>query len=247
MGTTDGTNDRALRAGNAWRRLVHLLPPRGEVVSPEVPNDLYQAHLSLYLFAASFARGRAAVDLACGTGYGCARLLAGGASRVVGIEGDPWCRRYARRRFGRLGIDVRAGRPEELPADLPAIGLAVAVGALPRAADPDRALAEVASRLAPDGLLVASLPPILDGQALAAYQARWSDRAARYLWDWEEALRGHFAALRLFRHLPPPGRQPDFADPRPSALRAEEFRFEELPLAEIYDVGSLGAVFVAGL
>jgi len=66
-------DQRAQRARNAWRRLVHLLPPRGEVVSPEVPNDLYQAHLSLYLFAASFARGRAAVDLACGTGYGCAR------------------------------------------------------------------------------------------------------------------------------------------------------------------------------
>ncbi len=258
MGTVDGTSDRAgIRAGNhvgtqiprarnAWRRLVHLLPPSGEVVSPEVPNDLYQAHLSLYLFAASFARGRAAVDLACGTGYGSARLLAAGASRVVGIEADPWRRRYARRRFGRAGVDFRAGEPGELPADLAPVDLAVAIGALPRAADPDRALAGIASRLAPGGLLVASLPPILDGQALAAHQARKDEPSAMYLWDWEERLRERFAALRLFRHLPPPGRQPDFADPRPSTLAAEAFRCEEIPLAEIYDVGSLGAVFVAG-
>src|SRR5262245_49522832 len=109
-----GRDHQGQRVRNAWRRLVHLLPPSGEGVSPEVPNDLYQAHLSLYLFAASFARGRAVVDLACGTGYGCARLAAAGASEVVGIEADPWCRLYARRRFGHLEIDVRAGAPGEL-------------------------------------------------------------------------------------------------------------------------------------
>jgi SAM-dependent methyltransferase len=244
-----GTSERALRARNAWRRLRCGLPPSGEIVSPEVANDLYQAHLSLYVFAGTLARGRRVVDLACGTGYGCARMLADGASRVAGIEADPWCRRYARRRFGGSGVAFRAGEVGELPADLGEVDLAVAIGALPRAADPDRALAAVAERLAPGGALLASLPPILDGQTLALHQGRAGrrERSAMYLWDWEGKLRARFATLRLFRHLPPPGRQPDFADPRPSALRAEDFPCEEIPLAEIYDVGSMGAVFVAGV
>ncbi len=247
--TKRGPSHRSIRAQNAWRRLASGLPPSGGVVSPEVPNDLYQAHLSLYLFAAGLARGKRVVDIACGTGYGCARLLAEGAAAVAGIERDGRSRRYARRKFGRAGIDFRAGQagdgPPELPEDLGPIDLVVAFGELPRVEDPDRLLAAIAGRLAPGGALLTSLPPILDGQALALHQARPRERSAMYLWDWEEKLHARFATLRLFRHLPPPGRQPDFADPRPSALRAEDFRCEEIPLAEIYDVGSMGALFLA--
>jgi SAM-dependent methyltransferase len=123
--------------------------------------------------------------------------------------------------------------------------LVVAIGALPRVAYAGRALAEIVRHLKPGGALLASLPPILDGQSLAFHQSLRGEPSSRYLWDWEETLREHFATLRLFRHLPPPGRQPDFTDPRPSTLRAEDFRCEELPLAEIYDVGSLGALFLA--
>jgi SAM-dependent methyltransferase len=246
-----GSSDRALRVRNAWRRLASGLPPSGEVVSPEVPNDLFQAHLSLYVFAGGLARGKTVLDLACGTGYGCARLRADGAARVLGVERDPWSRRYARRRFGGRGISFHAGEPGELAPALPdflrELDLVVAIGALPRVDDPDRVLAEVARRLAPGGALLASLPPILDGQTLALHQARPGERSSMYLWDWEEKLRDRFATLRLFRHLPPPGRRPDFADPRPSTLRAEDFRCEEIPLAEIYDVGSMGAVFLAGV
>jgi len=249
-GAKDGTNDRALRARNAWRRLASGLPPSGEIVSPEVPNDLYQAHLSLYVFAGGLARGKTVLDVACGTGYGCARLIAGGAARVVGIERDPWSLRYARRRLGRHGLTFLAGEPGELSGDLAddlgTFDLVVAMGALPRVDDPDRALSGIARHLAPGGSLLAALPPILDGQTLALHQARPRERSSRYLWDWEETLRERFPSLRLFRHLPPPGSLPDFADPRPSILRAEDFRFEELPLSEIYDLGSLGAVFVAG-
>jgi len=46
---------RALhKALNAFRRWRAGLPPRGGV-SPEVRNDLYQALLAVYVFAARFA------------------------------------------------------------------------------------------------------------------------------------------------------------------------------------------------
>jgi len=232
------------RAGNAWRRVRSGLPAAGGALSPEVPNDLYQAHLSIYHFSAGLARGKRVLDLACGTGYGSARLLAGGAGAVTGVESDARLLRYAERRHGAPGISFVRGDPAALPAGLGAFDLAVAVGALPRLGDPGRALAGIAEHLAAGGALVASLPPILDGQALALHRALPRARSSLYLWDWESLLGERFRSLRLFRHLPPPGRLPDLAAAGPSTLAPEDFRFEELPLAEIYDVGSLTAIFV---
>lgn len=241
-----------LRAGNALRRLASGLPASGETVSPEVPDDLFQAHRSLYLFAARFAQGKRVLDLGCGTGYGAPELRAGGAASVVGIDRDPRLVRYATRRFGRqAGVEFRAADPEALPAGLaPGPGhpgtfeLILALGLLPRLADPGRALDDLRERLAPGGVLVVSLPPILDGQTLDIHRARPGERSSTYLWDWESELAARFATLRLFRHLPPAGRLPAMGDPRPSTLDPADFRFEEIPRAEIYDVGYLTALFV---
>ncbi|HXU30797.1 MAG TPA: hypothetical protein VN851_09500, partial [Thermoanaerobaculia bacterium] len=118
-------------------------------------------------------------------------------------------------------------------------------------ADPEAALSAAAAHLAfdspdsdsGDGLLIASVPPILDGQTLAKHRALGS-RNARFLWDWVEALSGHFPNLRLFRCLPPEGVHPDFADPAPSRLAPSDFSFEEIPLANLDDIGGLAALFV---
>lgn len=241
-----------LRAGNALRRIRSGLPASGETVSPEVPNDLFQAHRSLYLFCARFAAGRRVLDLGCGTGYGAPELLRGGAEAVVGIDRDPRTVRYAARRFGNdaggraeLRIDFRVGDPGTALPDGP-LGLALALGLLPRLADPTRVLDAVRDRLGPEGLLIAALPPILDGQTLAMHQARPGEPSAMYLWDWESELGLRFRSLRLFRHLPPAGRPLDLANPGPSSLDPAAFRFEEIPRSEIYDVGSLTALFVCG-
>src|SRR6202035_2074586 len=241
-----GLRHGARRAWNALRRVRRGLPPAGAAVSPEVPNDLFQAHLSLYLFCSEWARGKSVLDLGCGTGYGSARLLADGAEAVAGI--DPAARSVAsaRRGFGR-GVAFHAGTLAPLPADLGTFDLEVAIDALPRTKDPGAALADWKRHLEPGGALVASLPPILDGQTLALHQRlqrRPGERSHLYLWDWQSLLGEHFRTLRLFRHLPPAGPLPDFADPWPSRLDPAAFRFEELPPAEIYDVGSLTAIFV---
>jgi SAM-dependent methyltransferase len=170
---------------------------------------------------------------------------------VVGIDRDPRALRYAARRFGRDAggrVELRVGDPAALAdgAVLPqgAFGLVLALGLLPRLADPARALDAIRDRLEPGGVLIASLPPILDGQTLAMHQARPGEPSAMYLWDWESELGLRFKSLRLFRHLPPPGRPLDLADPAPSSLDPAAFRCEEIPRAEIYDVGSLTALFV---
>jgi len=239
------------RAGNALRRLAGGLPVSGEVISPEVPNDLFQAHRSLYRFCAGFTAGRRVLDLACGTGYGTPDLLHGGAAAMLGLDADARCIRYATRRFAAPGrAEFRVADPGDPPDDVYLYGGGVecvaALGLLPRLADPERLLDRVRARLAPGGVLVVSLPPVLDGQTLALHRARPGARSPRYLWDWDTELAERFPSPRLFRHLPPAGREPDFADPRRSALDPGEFRFEEISRSEIYDVGTLTAVYVCG-
>ena len=238
----------AQRLKNAAARLLAGLPARGPVISPEVPNDLFAAHRSFYAFAARFAADREVLDLGCGTGYGTADLAQAGARRAVGIDPDGRSIRYARRRFRAPGLAFHRAAAERLPERLGTFDRIVLGNVLSHLAEPDAALSALGAHLAPDseagdGLLIASVPPILDGQTLAKHRALGT-RNPRFLWDWVEALSGHFPRLRLFRCLPPEGVHPDFADPRPSSLSPADFRFEEIPLENLDDVGGLAAVFV---
>ncbi len=237
----------ALRLENAWARLLAGLPVRGPVISPEVPNDLFQAHRAFYAFASRFAADRELLDLGCGTGYGTADLIAAGARRAVGLDSDARSIRYAKRRFRLPGLTFHRATAERLPDHLGRFDRIVLGNVLTHLADPDAALAAAAKHLASydgEGLLIASVPPILDGQTLSQHRAL-KVRSPRFLWDWQEALGGHFRELRLFRCLPPKGVHPDFGDPAPSRLSPAAFRFEEIPLANLDDVGGLAAVFVA--
>lgn len=230
----------ASRLGNVWRRLRAGLPWRGGV-SPEVPNDLYQAHLALYLFAARFAAGGRVLDWGCGTGYGAARLAEAGAQSVLGIDPDPRSIRYAQRRFAGSGPVFGIGDPASLqgPYDL-----IVSAYLLPQVEAPRAAVAQVSRLLAPDGVLLVAVPPIVDEHAMEAHRASGVNRTHLYLWDWESLLRRSFRELQLFGLRPPPGAAPAFADPRPSRLKAEDFEVESVALSAPASVGTLSALFV---
>jgi SAM-dependent methyltransferase len=233
----------ARRAANAFSRLRSGLPLRGGV-SPEVPNDLFQAHLALYLFAAGLAAGKRVLDLGCGTGYGTARLAEAGAAGVLGIDSDPACVAYARRRFARPGVRFAAGDAESLEEPPGAFDLVFAPYLLPRLASPAPALGAVARLLAPEGTFAASVPPIVDEEAMEQHRESGLHPSVLYLWDWESLLRRRFEELRLVRLDPPRGARLDFTDPFPSRLRAEQFLFEEVSLADPRSAGTLSAIFV---
>jgi len=236
------------RAGNALRRRLAGLPARG-IVSPEAPNDVFVAHLAAYRFAARYAAGRRVLDAGCGSGYGAAELARARAAEVVGLDPDPASLAYAAKRFGGPRIRFAAGRMEELPGALgqgdEPFGLAVAANVLAHLADPAAALDGIVRSLAPDGMLVSTVPPIADDVMMDAQRASGVHRANRYLWDWESLLRARFAGLRLFRLDPPPGARLDLADPRRSRLSADDFRWDEVSLASLVGAGTLAAAFVA--
>lgn len=232
------------RARNAVIRLVKRLPPSSRAVSPEVDSDLYQAHLAVYRFCSRFASERRCLDVGCGTGYGAAELAGnGGAVEVVGIDPDLKSIAYARRRYGGAArFEVQTA--EALGEEWGEFGLITACNVLAQLEEAAAGLVRMAARLEEDGTFVASVPPILDAQAMDFHRTRTSHRSNHYLWEWEELLRSSFGSLRLFRQEPPPGLAPDFGDPGPSRVKARAYAFEELPLADLYDVGSLAALFV---
>jgi SAM-dependent methyltransferase len=236
------------RAGNALRRRLAGLPARG-IVSPEAPSDLFVAHLAAYRFAARYAAGRRALDAGCGTGYGAAELAKAGATEVVGLDPDLASLGYATKRFGGGTVRFAGGRAEALPEPLGGgagrFGLAVAANVLAHLADPAAALDGIGRVLAPDGILVATVPPIVDDAMMDAQRAGGVHRANRYLWDWESLLRARFRDLRLFRLEPPEGARLDLADPRRSRWSADAFRWDEVSLARLTGVGTLAAAFVA--
>lgn len=226
------------RLHNVVRRLLAGLSPRGGV-SPEVPNDLYQAHLALYLFAARYAADRRVLDWGCGTGYGAAQLARAGARSVLGIDADPRSVAYARRRFAdpRTAFAVGEVASQEGPFDLIAV-----LGLLPHLADPRAAVDLAARRLAPGGALIAAVPPIVDEHTMEARRALGGRRTDLYLWDWESLLRRSFGELQLFGLVPPA--ELDFTAPFPSRFRAEDFRVESVAFSSPGAVGTVSAVFV---
>lgn len=224
---------------NALRRWRAGLPVRGGV-SPEVPNDTYQALLALYVFASRFAAGKRVLDLKCGTGFGSGRLASAGASEVVGLDPEERNLAYARKRFP--GVRFVQGPAESPPEDLGMFGLIVAVDLLPHLQSPNAVVEWAARHLEPEGTLVASVPPIVDERIMEQHKTSGLHRMSLYLWNWESLFRRRFPEVRMYGAIPPDGL--DLANPSPSRIRAEDFRFDEVSPATPATAGTLSAILI---
>lgn len=231
------------KALNVFRRWRTGLPVRGGV-SPEVANDLYQAYLALYLFASRFAAGKRVLDLRSGTGYGSAQLASAGASEVVGLDGDDRSISYARKRFAGPNLRFVEGAVEAPPADLGHFGLILALDVLPHLASPSPLVEWAAAHIEPGGIFLASVPPVVDEQTLEQHRASGLHKMSLYLWNWESLLRRHFREVRIYGTIPPDGALLDLADPSPSRIRAEDFRFDEVSPAKPASAGTLSALLL---
>src|SRR5438874_12485000 len=72
----------------------------GERTLPDVPEENYwfRRHLAVYEWIAERVEGLRVVDLACGEGYG-AKVLAGTAAEVIGVDANPDPHEHARLRY----------------------------------------------------------------------------------------------------------------------------------------------------
>ncbi|MDP9227618.1 MAG: class I SAM-dependent methyltransferase [Actinomycetota bacterium] len=93
---------------------VPPLPLTGERTLPDVPeeNYWYRRHLAVYEWIAERCAGLRVVDLACGEGYGAARLARTAAS-VVGVDANPEAHEHARLRYVRPNLSFQRGLVED--------------------------------------------------------------------------------------------------------------------------------------
>ncbi|HVP01714.1 MAG TPA: class I SAM-dependent methyltransferase [Solirubrobacteraceae bacterium] len=109
------------------------------------------------LLLAAVPPGARVLDAGCASGY-LAGLLVARGHEVTGIEADPAAAQAARE---QAGVDVLTGdleRPEDLARLRGPYGVVVLGDVLEHLRDPARVLRALRPLLAPDGLLVASLP-----------------------------------------------------------------------------------------
>lgn len=229
---------------NAARRVRCGLPLHAENVSPEVPNDLFQAHLSIYWFFARFVQGRRVLDVGSGTGYGAAHLRQAGAAEVVGVDRDRRSVAYASSHYALPGLRFLVADAQELPQDLGVFDVIVSSNVFEHLDDPARALKQMRRHLQQGGPFILVVPPIMDEASLAANRGNVFHKSNLFVWQWADLLKQSFGTVRAFRHFPPADPLPDFSDPYPSALSPADFEFCEVPVSELGTMFTLGAVFV---
>jgi SAM-dependent methyltransferase len=184
---------------------------------------------------AALTAGDEVLDLACGTGNAALMAAALGA-RVVGVDSAPRLLGVARERARDAGIelDLREGDLLALPVDDASVDVVLSVFGMIFAADPARALREVARVLRPRGrvLLTAWVPagPI-DAMlgAMGRIVGRITQAPARERFPWSDAAA--VGALATQAGLVPESTTPAELAIRGSSPEAYLAAGEEHPMA----------------
>lgn len=129
-----------------------LLPP-----DSAYDRESMALHVERYAYARGYVRDVRVVDCACGTGYGSEILADGGARSVSGVDIDAAAIDFAREHHARENITYCVGDAFTFqPGEPPDVWVTLeTVEHLP---DPERYLRAVRERLAPGGILIASVP-----------------------------------------------------------------------------------------
>lgn len=218
---------RLQRLRNAFTKLRHGTRLFGENVTPDVPNDLFQAHASIYLWFSCHVSAARVLDIGCGTGYGAAAIRAAGARAVVGLDVDLSALSFARRRFGAPEITFQYGDAEAPPSELGHFQVIVSSNAFEHLTTVDKAIDGVVTHLTDDGLFLLAVPPIFDTASLDANLAIRYHHTNLFVDEWVRRLRARFREVRFFRHVPPPN--VDLGSPFRSRLTPDQFYFVEVP------------------
>jgi 2-polyprenyl-3-methyl-5-hydroxy-6-metoxy-1,4-benzoquinol methylase len=131
----------------------------GERTLPDVPEENYwfQRHVAVYEWVASLVAGKRVIDMASGEGYG-AEILAGRASRVVGVEANPDAFEHARLRYRRANLRFERSMVEVYAEPCDAV---VFLQTIEHVRDPDAVLEHFKAMLAPGGVVFVSTPNVL--------------------------------------------------------------------------------------
>jgi ubiquinone/menaquinone biosynthesis C-methylase UbiE len=130
----------------------------GERVVPgKVEPDLFNEHLSRYRFAQPLVKGRLALDLGCGTGYGAA-ILAESARQVLGLDISKESVAFARGKYVAPNVEFFVSDCNHLAVRSGSIDTVVCMEVIEHLPDQETLMEEVCRVLRPEGILVISTP-----------------------------------------------------------------------------------------
>lgn len=130
----------------------------GERVIPgQVGPDLWNEHVSRYLFAARLSTQRRVLDIACGTGYGAAELALN-ATSVTGVDISGEAIAYAREKFVRPNLTFHSAPAHAIPLPDASFDLITAFEVIEHLEDWRALLSEAKRLLAPGGQFLVSTP-----------------------------------------------------------------------------------------
>lgn len=146
--------------GRAYDRSYRPYAPAGRLLALLSRPFVMKEARSL---VAAAPAGSLALDVGCGAGLMLGRLRdAGWTGPLQGIEPHP---QVAHEAAQRLGVPVHVSSVEELPGDLPPVGLLVLRHVIEHLRDPIAVLVALGESLAPDGVIYVATP---DARSLAA-------------------------------------------------------------------------------
>ena len=156
------------------------LDPLFTATGSDYDREALRLHLERYEFAATMVANRRVVDCACGTGYGSEILARAGAAVVVGVDIDDAAIAFAHQNHAHDRISYQAADASSYtPPFIPEVWVSLeTVEHLP---DPEAYLRATRDRLAPSGLLIASVPTTVSTDGNPFHRTDFTRRSWRRL------------------------------------------------------------------
>jgi SAM-dependent methyltransferase len=206
----------------------------GERVTPDVPNDVFVAHLSLYVFAAQYARNGDVLDAGCGTGYGSHYFAQEGqARRVDAVDISPKAIAFCERRWSAPNLSFSTTDLAELERRETRYDFVYSSNVLEHVERLDEALAGLARLLKPDGTLFVAVPPVVTEEHLRSNFFNPYHINNFHPIQWEAKLCRFFESTTVYNHGVKPGVSLDFGRGEKSKYGPEDFTFSRVPRAEL--------------
>ncbi len=237
-----------------FRRLKRRLRPietisiHGERVTHLYPNDLYYAHLSIYRFAEQFCEDRVVLDAGSGGGYGTAYLAKSGARLAWGIDIGADAVAFSNNTFKLPNLKYSIMDLQDisqLPSDY--FDVVFTSNALEHVRNVNQFLYHVCRIIKPNGIMIISVPPILDE---AAKSGNISNRFHLNIWSprqWFFMTNLYFRDIHCYRHIF--NRQDIHFDatntPERTVITEKDFVFPPIPFNSFYDLSTITIIMTA--
>jgi ubiquinone/menaquinone biosynthesis C-methylase UbiE len=135
------------------------LKDTGERMVPEFHSGqlMYAEHVTRYICAQDFVKGKVVLDIASGSGYG-TQILAETAKRVYGVDVDADAVKYAKDKYGQKNIEFKKGDGLRIPLEDKSVDVVVTFETIEHIEDYRTFLSEVKRVLRDDGTALISTP-----------------------------------------------------------------------------------------